>query len=44
MWRSLQKVLVHGYYTIFPEKVWETVQNDLPLLREQLLGLLSSDL
>ena len=45
-WQIIEKmrhVLVHGYYTISPEKVWETVQNDLPLLKEQLLGLLSSD-
>lgn len=45
-WQVIEKmrhVLVHGYYTISPEKVWETVQNDLPLLKEQLLGLLSSD-
>lgn len=26
--------------TISPEKVWETVQNDLPFLKEQLRELL----
>ena len=42
-WQLIEKmrhVLVHGYYTISPEKVWETVQNDLPFLKEQLRELL----
>ena len=42
-WQLIEKmryVLVHGYYTISPEKVWETVQNDLPFLKEQLRKLL----
>ena len=46
-WQVIEKmrhVLVHGYYTISPEKVWETIQNDLPVLKEQLLGSISSDL
>lgn len=46
-WQVIEKmrhVLVHGYYTISPEKVWETIKNDLPVLKEQLLGLISSDL
>ena len=45
-WQVIEKmrhVLVHGYYTISPEKVWETIKNDLPVLKEQLLGLISSD-
>ena len=33
-------VLVHGYYTVSPEKVWETVQNDLPILKKQIESLL----
>ena len=42
-WQLIEKmrhVLVHGYYTISPDKVWETVQNDLPFLKEQLRELL----
>lgn len=42
-WQVIEKmrhVLVHGYYTISPEKVWETVQEDLPLLKEQIRDLL----
>ena len=30
---KMRHVLVHGYYTISPEKVWETVQEDIPLLK-----------
>lgn len=42
-WQIMEKmrhVLVHGYYTISPKKVWETVQEDLPILRKQLTDLL----
>lgn len=31
---------VHGYYTVSPEKVWETVQKDLPILKKQIESLL----
>ena len=38
---KMRHVLVHGYYTISPEKVWETVQEDIPLLKEQIKALLN---
>ena len=38
---KMRHVLVHGYYTISPEKVWETVQEDIPLLKEQIIALLN---
>ena len=38
---KMRHVLVHGYYTISPEKVWETVQEDLPVLKKQLTDLLA---
>ena len=38
---KMRHVLVHGYYTISPEKVWETVQEDLPVLKQQLVDLLA---
>jgi uncharacterized protein with HEPN domain len=38
---KMRHVLVHGYYTISPEKVWETVQEDLPVLKKQLIDLLA---
>ena len=37
---KMRHVLVHGYYTISPKKVWETVQEDLPILKKQLTDLL----
>lgn len=44
-WNVIEKmrhVLVHGYYTISPEKVWETVQEDIPLLKKQINELLKN--
>ena len=38
---GMRHVLVHGYYTVSPEKVWETVQNDLPILKKQIESLLT---
>ena len=38
---KMRHVLVHGYYTVSPEKVWKTVQEDLPALKEQLANLLA---
>ena len=32
----MRHVLVHGYYTITPHKVWHVIQNDLPILRLQI--------
>lgn len=30
---GMRHVLVHGYYTIEPEQLFETIQNDIPELR-----------
>ena len=38
---KMRHVLVHGYYTVSPEKVWKTVQEELPVLKEQLANLLA---
>ena len=38
-WRDIidmRNVLVHGYYTVSPQFVWETYTNDLAPLREQV--------
>lgn len=38
-WRAIinmRHVLVHGYYQIDPEILWETINNDLPPLREAI--------
>ena len=40
---KMRHVLVHGYYTGSPEKVWATVQEDLPLLKKQIRDLLQED-
>lgn len=40
---KMRHVLVHGYYTILPGKVWETVQEDLPLLKQQIECLLAEE-
>lgn len=36
----MRLVLVHGYYTISPEKVWDTIQEDLPILKNQIIDLI----
>jgi len=33
---SMRHVLVHGYYTVRVQGVWNIVKNDLPLLRKQI--------
>lgn len=38
---KMRHVLVHGYYTVSPEKLWNTVQEDLPILKEQIVALLN---
>ena len=40
---KMRHVLVHGYYTISPEKVWDTVHEDLPVLKQQLTVLLEEE-
>jgi len=30
-------VLVHGYYKIKPVQLWNTIENDLPLLRPRIV-------
>lgn len=33
---NMRHVLVHGYYAITPHKVWHVINNDLPVLRQQI--------
>ncbi len=40
--RGMRNVLVHEYFGVSLEIVWQTVQDDLPQLREQLADLLAS--
>lgn len=35
-WRQIERmrhVLVHGYYTIDPSSLWETIEEDIPALK-----------
>ncbi len=43
-WLQIEKmrhVLVHGYYTITPEVVWATIEDDLPVLKPQIERLIA---
>ena len=37
---GMRHVLVHGYYKIRPNQLWETVQHDIPELKSQIEALL----
>ena len=37
---GMRHVLVHGYYEISPDKVWNVVEKDLPILRPKIQDLL----
>lgn len=42
-WHVIEKmrhVLVHDYYQIDNEVLWDVVQNDLPALKKQVIGYL----
>lgn len=44
-WKQITKmrhILVHGYSSVLPEILWETATTDIPLLREQVKGLLDT--
>lgn len=46
-WRGmigLRNVVVHGYTDVEPERIWDTVQTDVPVLIEQLQSILKTDL
>lgn len=37
---GMRHVLVHGYYAIRPEQVWQVVEVDIPVLKPQIESLL----
>jgi uncharacterized protein with HEPN domain len=42
-WRQIERmrhVLVHGYYTIDPEALWETIEHDIPELKPWIMRYL----
>jgi uncharacterized protein with HEPN domain len=36
---AMRNVIVHQYFGILPEVVWDVVKNELPTLRSQIAGL-----
>jgi len=40
--KAMRNRLVHGYFSVDPQIVWDTVQNDLPPLIEPLSKLLQN--
>lgn len=38
---GMRHVLVHGYYQIDPEQLWDTIDKDIPLLKPQIEKLLA---
>jgi uncharacterized protein with HEPN domain len=37
---GMRDKLIHDYFGVDIEKVWDTAQQDLPVLREQVVGIL----
>ncbi|MFH0975116.1 MAG: DUF86 domain-containing protein [Spirochaetota bacterium] len=38
-WRGMigmRNIIAHGYFTIDPDIIWKTIQDDLPVLKEQI--------
>lgn len=40
---GMRHVLVHGYYTIRPQQVWQVVEVDIPALKPQIETLLAAE-
>lgn len=38
----MRHVLVHGYATILPERLWRTALEDVPILKEQIKEIISA--
>ncbi len=39
---AMRHVLVHGYATILPERLWHTALTDVPILKQQIQDLLDN--
>ena len=37
---GMRDKLIHGYFGVDIEKVWDTAQDDLPVLKQQVIGIL----
>ena len=40
MMEGMRHVLVHDYYRISPDKLWDTISEDIPRLRQLVGGLM----
>jgi uncharacterized protein with HEPN domain len=38
-WTGLRNIVVHQYFRIHPERIWDTVERDLPTLEAYLVGI-----
>lgn len=41
---GMRHVLVHGYYKIRPEQLWDTVVNDIPEMRPEIMRLYEKEI
>ena len=41
MMEGMRHVLVHDYYRISPDKLWNTIQNDIPILQKMISKLVT---
>lgn len=39
--KAFRNVIVHEYFSIYLETVWEVIQNDLPVLEQQVKSILN---
>ncbi|NJN67770.1 MAG: DUF86 domain-containing protein [Chloroflexaceae bacterium] len=39
---SFRNLLIHGYDQVSPYRVWEIIENDLPLLKTQIAAILAN--
>ncbi len=39
---GMRHVLVHGYYQIKPEQIWQTIEEDIPELKPQIQKIYDS--
>ena len=40
---GMRHIMVHGYYSISPERLWATIQNDIPEIIPILMSYMESD-
>lgn len=38
-WTGLRNIVVHQYFRVHPARIWDTVERDLPGLRDYLLAI-----